>query len=294
MHLHPLTLRFTGPDQELEPLFQDHFFHLSLPVFRWGFALGLLLYAVFAFLDHLSMPEVKYQLWLIRFGLVIPVFAAGIIFSFHSRFKKYWQAVIAILIIVAALGIFWMIAIGPAPANHSYYVGNILVIFYCFTFIRARFIWATITGIIILLMFEVTSIWLSDPPLVILLRNNFFFISALFIGMVSCYSLEYFARENFYHMVKLAGEKAKLARTNEKLQVHLRELEKAQKEIKILSGFLPICANCKKIRDDSGYWQQIESYISAHSEAIFSHALCPDCIEKLYGEEKWFKEKSTN
>lgn len=55
-----------------------------------------------------------------------------------------------------------------------------------------------------------------------------------------------------------------------------------KKEIKVLQGFLPICASCKKIRDDQGYWNQIESYIRDHSEAQFSHSICPDCTRKLY------------
>jgi PAS domain S-box-containing protein len=62
----------------------------------------------------------------------------------------------------------------------------------------------------------------------------------------------------------------------------IRELQKALSEIKTLSGMLPICANCKKIRDDKGYWNQIEVYISEHSEAEFSHGICPECKEKLY------------
>jgi len=62
----------------------------------------------------------------------------------------------------------------------------------------------------------------------------------------------------------------------------ISELQKALAEVKTLSGLLPICASCKKIRDDSGYWNQIEEYIKAHSEAEFSHSLCPDCVKKLY------------
>ncbi len=62
----------------------------------------------------------------------------------------------------------------------------------------------------------------------------------------------------------------------------LEELQNALAEVKKLSGFLPICASCKKIRDDKGYWQQIEQYISDHSEAVFSHSVCPDCAKKLY------------
>ena len=52
--------------------------------------------------------------------------------------------------------------------------------------------------------------------------------------------------------------------------------------VKALSGLLPICASCKKIRDDKGYWSQVESYIQQHSEATFTHGICPDCIKKLY------------
>jgi len=62
----------------------------------------------------------------------------------------------------------------------------------------------------------------------------------------------------------------------------IEELQHASDHIKQLSGLLPICSNCKKIRDDTGYWQQIERYISEHSAAQFTHSLCPDCLVKLY------------
>ena len=63
----------------------------------------------------------------------------------------------------------------------------------------------------------------------------------------------------------------------------IKELQLTVDKVKTLSGFLPICASCKKIRDDKGYWTQIESYIKDHSEAEFSHGICPDCATKLYG-----------
>jgi K+-sensing histidine kinase KdpD len=62
------------------------------------------------------------------------------------------------------------------------------------------------------------------------------------------------------------------------------ELQEALDKVKQLSGLLPICASCKKIRDDKGYWNQIESYISKHSEAIFTHGICPECTKKIYPE----------
>ena len=60
------------------------------------------------------------------------------------------------------------------------------------------------------------------------------------------------------------------------------ELTEALDKVKMLSGFLPICASCKKIRDDKGYWKQIEEYIREHSEAEFSHGICPECKDSLY------------
>jgi len=62
----------------------------------------------------------------------------------------------------------------------------------------------------------------------------------------------------------------------------IRELQKALKEVKQLSGMLPICSSCKKIRDDKGYWNQIEEYIGEHTDADFTHSLCPPCAKKLY------------
>jgi len=62
----------------------------------------------------------------------------------------------------------------------------------------------------------------------------------------------------------------------------LKELNESMEKIKVLSGLLPICSNCKKIRDDQGYWQAVEGYIMKHSDAKFTHGVCPDCMKKLY------------
>jgi sigma-B regulation protein RsbU (phosphoserine phosphatase) len=64
----------------------------------------------------------------------------------------------------------------------------------------------------------------------------------------------------------------------------LEELRQALNQIKTLRGIVPICANCKKIRDDRGYWNQVEVYVRDHTEAEFSHSICPDCMKELYPE----------
>ncbi len=71
------------------------------------------------------------------------------------------------------------------------------------------------------------------------------------------------------------AREAELQRSNE-------ELQKALREVKVLRGLIPICASCKKIRNDGGFWQQLEEYIGEHSEAEFSHGICKPCVKKLY------------
>ncbi len=69
------------------------------------------------------------------------------------------------------------------------------------------------------------------------------------------------------------------------------ELKKAHEKVKILSGIIPICASCKKIRDDKGYWNQVADYIREHSEAEFTHGFCPECADNIYGKYLRKKDK---
>jgi len=71
-------------------------------------------------------------------------------------------------------------------------------------------------------------------------------------------------------------------RAEEERERLIRELQEAMAKIKVLGGLLPICATCKKIRDDKGYWKQIEEYIADHSEAQFTHGICADCARKIH------------
>ena len=81
-------------------------------------------------------------------------------------------------------------------------------------------------------------------------------------------------------------------RMEEEREKLIQALQEALNNIKTLSGLLPICASCKKVRDDQGYWTQIEAYISDHSEAEFTHGLCPDCAKKYYDELQKLKSQS--
>jgi hypothetical protein len=89
----------------------------------------------------------------------------------------------------------------------------------------------------------------------------------------------------------LAASREELRVMNDRLtelstekDVLIKDLQEALNSVKTLKGLLPICASCKKVRDDKGYWNQIELYVSEHSEAEFSHGICPECAKRIYPE----------
>jgi PAS domain S-box-containing protein len=98
--------------------------------------------------------------------------------------------------------------------------------------------------------------------------------------------------------IRVEERTSELVQTNDALKMEIDNRKKAEKkrdqsiaelkvaldQIKILNGLIPICASCKKVRDDTGFWDQIEGYIKKNSEANFSHSICPDCHKSLYPE----------
>lgn len=84
------------------------------------------------------------------------------------------------------------------------------------------------------------------------------------------------------HYIAIKEDITERKKADEERERMIAELQEALEQIKTLKGIVPICANCKQIRDDEGFWQQVESYVEKHTEAQFSHGICPVCVEKLY------------
>ncbi len=124
--------------------------------------------------------------------------------------------------------------------------------------------------------FELVSTHAPDIPIIVLTGHD---DDELAVKAVQKGAQDYLVK----HLVTgpILGRAIRYAIERKKLLI---QLEHSMKEIRKLRGFLPICANCKKIRDDKGYWTQVEVYISSHSETEFSHGICPDCAQKLYPE----------
>lgn len=128
--------------------------------------------------------------------------------------------------------------------------------------------------------------------------DNPFFLRSIRYSIERKRSQEALRKAHDHLELRVDQRTAELARSNRALQEEIFERKRAQDEreqlivelqealahVKTLSGLLPICASCKKIRDDKGYWNQIESYIRKHSSAEFTHSCCPECAKELYPE----------
>jgi len=220
MELHPITLSFP---KNLEKTFLNDFYNKSLSLVRFSLLLGIVIYAFFGILDAYLVPEMTKQLWVVRFAVVCPFLLGVILYSYSSRFRQAFQLSVTAAMVVSGFGIIYMILIIPPLAGYSYYVGLILVLIWGYTFTRVRFIWATLAGWLIVASYEVVAIWIIDTPTSILLGNNFFFVTGNLAGMLASYSIEYYARRDFFLTYKLENERQIVEAANQRLEIIVQE-----------------------------------------------------------------------
>ena len=234
LQLNRLTLRFIGADAGLETPFLLHYARQDLPRQRLALLAGLLLYILFAILDALVVPEMKHQTWLIRFAVVMPFVLTVVALSYLPHWQVRLQALLAGAFLVAGGGIVLMLVIIPSPANLYYYVGLILVYIFGYTLIKLRFIWASLSGALISVLYGLAALHVSIPPLE-MVTFFFFLAGANFAGMLACYHIEYAARHNFYLMRCLLDEQQKIADLNDWLERRVVErtakLEEANRQL---------------------------------------------------------------
>ncbi|MGD9096605.1 MAG: response regulator [Desulfobacterales bacterium] len=234
--LHPLTLRFREPYTALEAPFRRAYLRSSLVHIRLSLLLGAVFYAGFGILDALLMPDAKYVAWFIRFVIVSPSLLAVAGLTYSRVFRPYSQPLMAAVIVLAGGGILAMILVAPPPINHFYYAGIILVFMFGYTYLRAGFVWASLGGWVLVILYEIVAIVLTATPTSVLVSNNFFFVSANIVGMIACHGIEYDARRHFFLSHLLAEEKEKVNRINQDLEARVeartRELQRINRDLK--------------------------------------------------------------
>ncbi len=233
VELNLLTLSFP---KEFEAFFKEEHFKKSLRHVRIALLLSIFFFGIFGFLDAWIVPEAKYQLWFIRYAVYCPYALAVLFLSYSKLFKKYMQLSIASVVGLAGFGIVGMIVLAPQSGNNSYYAGLILVFIFGYTFFKLDFIYATATGILIVVAYEIAAIWGAQTPIPILINNNFFFLTGNLFGMFACYSIQFNSRKEFLQAQLLETEKKKVHTANlqleNKVEQRTSQLLKANKILK--------------------------------------------------------------
>ena len=213
-------LRF-GDD--LEPSFAEYHAEHSLPFARFGLVLALALYALFGVLDLYVAPGVASWIWIIRYAIFCPVALIALGLTFTRRFARIMQPVLASVAAVAGLGVVAMIAIARPQAGYLYYAGLLLVVPWVYTVLQLRFSYAVTACLAIMAGYEAVAVWLKPTPPEILVNNNFFFLSAVILGMVAGYTIERGLRTDFLQRRVIEDQRAELAAHNEQLDSALQK-----------------------------------------------------------------------
>lgn len=231
---------------------------------------GIPVVLFFAVVDFLEGDTLEFLVDLALIGILLVALIA--VFKFSKDRAAYFFG-----LNLLALAVLYNVAIGAGMETALYWVYVIPLLLFFFQGRRDGLISVgSVIVLLALLLFQPGLVRAHDYGVQTGLR---FFLSFLFVAAIG-YGLES-SRWRFSDMLR---------REHEELLREKENLEQALKQIKKLQGLLPICANCKKVRDDRGYWKQIESYIHEHSGAKFSHGICPDCAKVLYPQIKIYDE----
>jgi len=215
-------LRFS---EELETLFDEDYFHKTVPIARFALVLAFVLYAAFGILDLYISPMTKSITWFIRYAVICPLILLVFVLSFFKFFKMIMQHSVFVLSLAMGFGIIVMIMTARSDIGGLfYYAGLILVIVWSYTLVRLKFINATIVGWIIVAAYECAAVfyqdlWKSDRLINAFINNNFFFISANIIGMFASYHMEMYTRRDFLQRCMIIEDQKKIEQEKNTLAI---------------------------------------------------------------------------
>jgi two-component sensor histidine kinase len=233
MKLNPFTLSFLNKETEHD--FEDDFYKKSLIQVRISFILAIFLYTIFGFIDEPTILIERNIISLIRFMVILPIGLLVIISSYSYDFKKFKDISFAFSMILFGIGIIAMQVISSNPMDFSYHAALILTFIFVHVFVSIRFIPATITGFIILLLYEFAAIFIMKSSEDIIWKSNYYFISAIILGMFSSYAIEFYARRDFFIALEMQKKQEELNVANsdlaEKIKESTQQLVEANKEL---------------------------------------------------------------
>ncbi|MDP8322220.1 MAG: ATP-binding protein [Candidatus Stygibacter australis] len=206
----------------MEKKYSDEHFNSSIVFIRISFIFGILMYSAFALVDIRLAPEIFPFLLKIRFFLICPIILITTLISFFKWFKKIWQTIIVISIFFAGGGIISMLFSGSTLIAQDYYVGLILVLLYGYFLIKLRYIYATISGTLLVIIYFIVDYHFLNIPKEVSFANGFFLVSANLSLMIGSYFIEYYTRGDFYSRHLLDLERSNVETVNKDLEIEVK------------------------------------------------------------------------
>ncbi len=280
--LNPVSGEFK--DRELE----ESFFYDTWMTYKKtayiSLMIGGLMLMVFIIVDLLAQTDKWRLLSLLSvrgIGGAVLIYSSVYVYRARTYFPGFPLLFLADMLVASSALLFVGISAG-FPYIQNVLHGLLLTLVY-YQFVHSRFSYIMVGCACYPIMFLIVCIMSDQLEFVNFMRFILYFISANAFGILILRSYNQGQRANYINQLKRQS-------LNMELRVALDQLIKAKHEVKVLQGLLPICTNCKKIRDDNGDWKRLESYIQHHSEAKFSHSICPECAKQLYPEFELYKK----
>lgn len=246
MKLNPLSLSFSGDQGFLEHLFRSDYYRKYLNHFRVCHFFSIFFFGTFAIVDSFLFPDQLKILLFIRFGIVIPIFLLGFAITFFPVYEKIWPVINNFYVVLTGCGFFSVMVICGPPLSFSYYAGVIICIFFGYTYIRSRFVMASIAGCILLAVYPLMTQFTEIPRAVVVVQSSFLVFGNI-IGMLICYSTEIAARNDFYLRYLLEQERENVEKIN-------RNLEKL-----VLERTEKLASSLEQLREEQLERQNLES-----------------------------------
>jgi len=222
IRVHPVTLAFE--DSSTEEKFLNFYFSHHIESMRISMLLGILVWSLFGLIEIWFYPkELLWPILAIRYLIVLPVMSTSVLLTYLANPRRHVGFAISIGITACAFGTIAKFASLPNGFPYNPVPSLIIIFLYGYAVMRARFKWASATGLAIIIFYGIMATIIRHHPLRGLAIDGFFLIMANFIGMYVCYSLEKFTRKDYIYSHRLKNEKRKTEETNEQLKTEITE-----------------------------------------------------------------------
>src|SRR6056297_250398 len=217
--VNPVTLKFSGPLKNLEDEFLKDFAQKSLTRVRACIVLGLLLFVCFGPLDLYLVPEDARQIFIVRYAVMVPFLLLMLPLSYQPWIHKYLQPITSAVIVICGLA---LISIALLISNYfymqAYALSLIFILLVIFAILPGRFVWATVSSLLLMTVFNVAMFFFSEISVRDLFTIDCFFWGIILTGMFACYSREHSIRRDFFLSDLLEKERKKIYLINSKLE----------------------------------------------------------------------------